>query len=509
MLLNTAEVDRVYACSSEARIHVASVSHSGLAAFSYALRCLDRSLGDIGDDRIWEWIIRFLRRYRFNICASPLPFDHPAVRSEDYEQRLSQIKSTLAAYPSQALLGHEVLKCLESLYSVSKNPLLVEFLRLRQADPKLALLLKESRLIGAVDEYLQSIGFESTIISPSELRQHAVYDQLVIIGAPQWYPSYVIDSPRAATLTFLNFDSVKGDWNWTPTLVNAVVLEPLRSRQVKLASISYSQKNEGTEQDDIYPVVRLEKIEERTLASSTVGAGRGLDGRLVLLDNGYAVFISAQAETKVFSIDLDADIEYQVTQKFVRDLVPGSYILLRASGGGDYVSDVADALLGENASRLRETQARWKQMLRDHIEEFGIELVAEELERLGATKATPGNVNNWISPGFIRQQAPEDLLAVLELICWVGEPDRLIQEMDAIRRAHIHAGKLIRKELIDLIQQEDLGDLTRLGHQEFQLNSGSGCLAGFRILEILQTVLPVPGNRLLVPFQWEDEQWPE
>lgn len=186
--------------------------------------------------------------------------------------------------------------------------------------------------------------------------------------------------------------------------------------------------------------------------------------RLILLAGGCKTFL--QDDTKVIEIsDLiegRADIQ-KIGRKYPRRLVSqlreGDLIVLRTSGSGHYLQDVAKALMLKSGQNdLHETALAWKKMLRDGLETYGSELVASELAKKGFKLNSHKYIWMWTTDQVIRPQSIHmfyELIAVLdELDCSdeITEPLKMVdiwwKQMKEIIRFHMKAGQEIRNALL-------------------------------------------------------------
>ena len=73
------------------------------------------------------------------------------------------------------------------------------------------------------------------------------------------------------------------------------------------------------------------------------------------------------------------------------------FLLLKTSGGGDYIVPLANRILGSEADKLRASQKGWKDRLRKLKNNNGTDWVINELRSLGCSIASPTNLRNWMS----------------------------------------------------------------------------------------------------------------
>ena len=116
---------------------------------------------------------------------------------------------------------------------------------------------------------------------------------------------------------------------------------------------------------------------------------------LLLLASDQAVFLEAEEGSRAYVVALGG--EKELRQVSTRSIEPGTYLVIREGGEGDYIPAIADSLLGANAQELRAAQRRWKIRLQELIDLHGLRHVLGCLKEAGAVRATDMNVRRWAS----------------------------------------------------------------------------------------------------------------
>ena len=475
--------------------------------FAWWLSELERALGDLGEDPCWASILRRLRRYRFNICSTFLPFNHPdfvlAVVPPTDLLRWQQV------YPSTVEIANEVFDLLKKLQSAPANPLLAALENVVFNSSDVAVLIKESRFIPECEELLRERRLVCRVLSTAELRGAQVCDHLVVIGAARWFPEYVFNSPRALRMSVICFDGIANSWRWTPTLIGSRTSQLMSNRELEMPRKQPSSVGARIQPDDVYPVVNLEAL-ARTLSVEPAQGIRTLEAKLVLLESGFAALLNAARGAKFFTIDVEESGSGRVNQTRVEDIAPGLFIVLRTRGGGDYITDMANIILQNDAERLRSRQREWKEELLNVVQDVGMDTALTLLTQEGALRASKNNLDRWIDEASIRPRAEEDFLAILRVIGRPRELRGLLRDMDVIKSAHVQAGQSIRDQLLRQAEAADLRQLVHLGTKEFRLASDQASLTAFRIIDIMPRAIHAVPSHLLQPFRWEEErQWHE
>lgn len=508
------DASKIYECCSHIKIQYHRVDNSQFRSFCLSLKKFERFLGEAAEDNYWRAFLYSLRRYQFCLCAAPVPFNHPTVRKpeilESIQKHLSISKSI---YPNFADGADDIFNQFISLSKSDDNPLLHSLAELCSTSGEVALLLKESHLIYAVEDVLAATDSLRSIelVVPSQLRSSTCYKKLVVIGPTRWFPEYIFSAPRAPDIQIVHYNWIRDKWKPEPvfigsikvaesaifpilnpekandTIGNEVVINHLEPEEILLPSINWNQITKGF----VHPsLVSLDIEDEDT------------EAWLFLLEGGEAVFLDAEAKAMV--IDLEED-EF-VKRIPVVDIEPGMFVLLRTSSGGDYIIPLADRILGENVQRTRELQNEWKTLLRQKVKSIGLLAVSKNLVKLGSLLANEVNVRRWMLNSSIKPRSDKDFEAILR---FVGVGNRLHQFYEAanlLDSAHRRAGKYIRKLLLKQVGQCDLPQLQRLGRMDFELDEADGgSMTAFRVVDMDSELRMIPASKIAQPFEIEHE----
>lgn len=83
--------------------------------------------------------------------------------------------------------------------------------------------------------------------------------------------------------------------------------------------------------------------------------------RLCYLRGQRAVFVAADDGSSCLIIDTAEMGHAAVRRVPVGELEPGHCLILRTSGGGDFIAPLADRIMGDVAEERRAEQSEWKQ----------------------------------------------------------------------------------------------------------------------------------------------------
>lgn len=237
------------------------------------------------------------------------------------------------------------------------------------------------------------------------------------------------------------------------------------------------------ESKELVPVTDWSAIVSSTGAAAEHGGEREqtVDAYLLMLASDQAIYLEAEEGSRAYVVEIAEGKELH--QVSTRSIQSGSYLVTRVGGEGDYIPDIADALLGDEAPRLRAEQLRWTGDLQTLITEIGLAAVCDRLKDAGSGRASPSNARRWASDSSIRTASFADFLAIMQVIGLEPEAESLWRDMDLIDQAHLRAGQRVRALLNREIRQGDTNELERRGWQDYDIAEieGEGALRVARV----------------------------
>jgi hypothetical protein len=238
-----------------------------------------------------------------------------------------------------------------------------------------------------------------------------------------------------------------------------------------------------------------------------------LSARLCHLSGGRAVFVSAHEGASLLVIDLTETGDSIVRRVPADELEPELYLLLRISGGGDFIAPLADRILGPLAAERRAQQAGWKTRLVAAAQKrFGqmsrrelAVCVASNLRSKNLPEACPANIHYWMSSKCIHPRKEEDFAAILAFAGISDRTHELWEAMGEIDRAHRRAGQVIRQMLLQKIATSSLERLKRDGEMTFDLGEhDGGTLSAFQITGLSEEEFQIPSDHIGVLLDSEE-----
>ncbi len=522
--VSLASATGLYSCSDHHRSNIMTVDHVALRQFCRAIAQFEHVLVEAAEDELVKRFVSRLRRHRFDLCFAPLPLKW---RTGDLAQAIDEFAGFCrVSYARLMPYLAQVSRFADELGKSDDNPLLgaIEDCFESGHAERGALLLMAPRLAADAQQILaQSNKLRSIrVVSEHELRLPVCYDHLVTIGPRDRFPDFIFTAPRAHVVTAVRYVWLRDSWMSKPAFLGAV-RRPHASADVAASSeISPRQAAElglpdGSQLDfgDALWGIDWAALSRR-MAREVAEAHdqEEMEARIVVLASGMAVWLEVGEDAKALLLDLDGDEDTdeesasEIRRVPTSQLWPGMFLLLRTSGGGDYIVTIADKLLGTRAEPLRGIQEKWKSALRWRVRSNGLLETCVELLDAGSRRANETNVRNWMSGRNIRPRDYADFCAIMRVTGLESFAREVWQAADDIDTAHRKAGFVLRKELLKQVLSADMMKLHRTGRMDFQVPGlEGGGLSAFRIEHLRAETAVVPSFRLGRPFNLEDSEW--
>ena len=501
------DVNLVYQNSQKCRINYYTVEHEQFQDFCFGLSQLDRYIKreNLDDDECWKDFLLTLKRYRYQLCSTPIPFNSPEIVEKINLHRLKQeLRKFQLIYPEISHLAKQVFNQFYTLIQLSDNPLLdyVEH-HLYNSDYQsraTPVLLQRSRQIPLVNNYQLS---NLELLIPSKLRDCEGYEKLTVIGCSRWFPEHIFSAPRAKEINVVHYDWFKDKWKAKPVFVASQNFEQENKKDENTSVIKNTRAAKLDPEEILLPTIDINEIAKQYSHSSSNNVDK-IEANLFSLEGDTGVFLDK--ETKTFIIDITEEYDSIVARKSVAKIERDMFILLRTQGGGDYIKETADKILhqsGENTTKLRKLQKEWKLYLKNMINRTNLYSVCVRLGREGCKLANSEiSIRNCISENYIKPRNKNDFRIILELIGLGHRFDEFYNAACLISKAHQKAGHYLGKLLRQNIENYDLNELEQKGTMEFRLDEeDSGSLTAFRVLDISTKTFSVPFSQHGKPFE--------
>ncbi len=486
------------------------VQHALLKDFSFGMKRLVAHLGESVEDELWRAPLALLKRYWFFLLSAPVRFDLDFLLDQSALSGVIQNHAMYAAVdPVAAGLLKKVAGLAFQLSALPDNPLLNALVR---SCPKglgdTLFLLRGSRLIPTVEKLLRRHPATSgvRVVTKSQLNKEDIHaKRLVVVGAASWFPDFVIQAPRAEEVVVVRYEWIREQRREKSRFIDGwALLNPSDADATAGAFLTEIDSGDlSILASELISPINWAEIHAITLGNEYPTDIEDVPARLAVLEGGFAVYVEEDTTASVLTINLDVEHQQRVARLSALQLRAGMFIVLRSSGGSDYIVTMADKLMGPSAALFRSQQQDWKSKLRAMVRKSSLLEVSVNLLDAGSTKkAYETNVRNWISVRNIKTNDYADFAAIMKVIGLAEKTEEYWNSMSNIARHHQRAGQQIRRLLLRRLQVTDLSDLQRLGYLDISLpEAGAGTLTAFRIVALEPTTRLIPANQLNHPFE--------
>jgi hypothetical protein len=523
--LSIGSATEVYGDASRCEIIRHWVDHAALADFSRSLRALVHSLGDEGKDEYWRNTLGPIRRLAFTFCSSPLPFARAAaLAGTDWGKVNRQLRLCQQLFPDSHEALASLVQKLQLLSAETSSPLIGPLEGIARQNGGLCVVIRNPRMNQAVAAYFEeSVNLRNArVVSATQLRGAHACNVLAAIGPCGWHPEYIFSAPRAPIIHVISFRWIRDGWRPGPIFLHNSGAPEGKNPSHRIGAtprVDGESNPHDPSPSDILPLDLLPPMPVFAgtglpcTGSQSFTGGETVPARLCHLSGSRAVFVAADDGASSLIIDMSEMGRAAVGRAPADELEPGQYLLLRTSGGGDFIAPLADRILGDSAAKRRSEQAEWKNLLIARaVERFGAagrrELSAQvcsDLQSRGLSQSRPANVHYWMSSKCIRPRKEEDFVAILTFAGLEARAQELWSAMGEIDRAHRRAGHLIRRMLLQKIAETSLQPLERDGEMDFDLgDNDGGTLSAFQITDIVADEFEVPTDRIGVLLDTEE-----
>lgn len=502
------ETTALYDAAAGLQVKRVCVEDEAICAFSNAVQRLKQRLGDDAADSYWRPVMARLSRVRWELVTVPLPLHHPAFGLGDSVAFIRhRLQNCVDVFPSYVDETSEVAALLANLAPRADDPLSDAVRSLGLDGRKAFLLLRDARYAAAVEEALGGPP-RLTVLTPPQLSDSPVRDAAAVIGPARWFPPHVFAAPRARHLYIAQYQWLRDD-----ALDPRIFAGSRMGAGGRGASLP-AYAGGGTPGTVLDPAELMPVTDWTAIASGTGGSAQGgleqpdtVDAYLLLLASEQAVYVEAEDGSRAFVVDLGSSRELHVVP--TRSIQPGTYIVNRVGGEGDYIPAIADSILGDHAPRLRASQQRWKDPLRELVQSIGVQAMLFRLEAAGAERGKRGNLRRWLSAGSIRTELYTDFAALMQVAGLAEETAELWGDMELIDKAHHRAGQRVRSLLVKEILEGDTRDLEVRGWQDYHVEEieGEGALRVARVEARHPDVLRVNSRQTRQLLDVERDLW--
>lgn len=302
-------------------------------------------------------------------------------------------------------------------------------------------------------------------------------ERLFFIGTPSFFDRKFSEMFFANETIFLGYacfeNDIKPAYSFTNLISNKLIINTVYQ------GVSLEAGRDGVNYQKAIKEPLESYNEEKIIKNLEVNQNkqkRNIQAKIAHIFNNNFTFLPTEQSVTIIEKE-----NFKIQQVKVKNIEPGDLLLFRTHSGSTLIKEVADDILGNNASRFRKLQEQWKKRLRSSMKKQGIETVVDILKRrYGISYVNPLNLNNWVSPLCIKPDALREILIALKFD--KKEQQDIISASDKIRAAHIKAGHKISKSLINEINGKMEEAIGEKGYYKFESKEFKG--ASFNIEEV-------------------------
>jgi hypothetical protein len=497
--------NEIFRCIQDLTLEYHNIEYPELRNYSINLRRFFANLGDARFDDYWRDKKWELRRIVFLLSAAPLDKKYLIKEISKLVRFLEdQIDGCDKLYPNLSGNFSKLVSIANSLLSTDLDTIMNTVGNIiGNSAGTIAVLIKDSKLIPIVEQNFKDPGHRNVeIVSINSLKNDMCFDNLIIVGPanPRWYPDFVFSSPRARIIHVIKYRWTKGTWrpsNAFPKPLKSADLPNIINEEDESEFIG-----ELIDPEFILPTIDFSNIIRKAEQEFSVHDDETeyVDALVGYLENEQIVFLDSDDNSIVRIIDVH-DETMPIKKIAVKELEPDMFLILRTSGGGDYIVPIANRIMGDLAESARSMQKEWKDRLRRLVRIKGMNWVLKGLRSYGCRIARSSNVRNWMSYRSIKTSEFSDFQAILKLVGLDDSSQEIWRQMELIHRAHIQAGFHLTKLLLNVVRTADFRDLIRLGTMTFKLpDRDAGRMTAFRIKSISSETVPIPSSKIGIPL---------
>ncbi len=486
--------------SSNTRYQKLDIRHKKFQEFYISFLKFKSRLGDLHKESYWLDYIRTLSRYRFRCAVSPLPFNHISNISglDNYDDLKKKTRDCDEFFPEFKTHSNNLLELYRDLSESEINPFnekLEEILK-KFYQKNCALILKSQSSYEFISKLFDNNKYLS-ILKETEYRKSSnSYDLVIFLGHHSWYKHYLFTSIKSKNLIGICYDFIGGK-----KIEPLEFSHPLWERNI--TSIKHEEQNLNFDKyifdspEETANDIEIEYIQKNIDKKYGDTSEEQLNARLVNLAGNYIAFLRNHQgiDTTQDVLKFSPDISFKSTE--VTEIETGDYILLRTGADRDLIFTEANKLMGQNSKIYRKLQIEWKHRLKDYILNNGWENGSlhnrEYQEKITLMKLKNKGVNinlsklrRWANDEkLIKPNNDNDFILILkELFPNEKNINKYSNAMSIIYNKHISAGSIVRKKILNQIQNSDLLSLEQNGFQEFKIPDTKASISVFKVLKI-------------------------
>lgn len=330
-----------------------------------------------------------------------------------------------------------------------------------------------------LDQYLKVGEVKFRIMRDKDFVDLGIYGDVVIfLGTPSYFAHKFSEIFYAEYTMFLGYSCFENQLVKRKSFSNLINQNDVINTLYK--DVIIEKGFSGLDYRETFITSKEKKTEEVIINQFIKNTGDSIENKVeaklaTISHNNYIFLPIGQ---KINIIDRES---LKISQVKVRELTFGDLLVFRTQNASNLIREVADKILGTNASNYRGKLERWKRKLRFNVERKGIDKVSSILmRRYGLKVAKEQNIKNWISSYSIKPTCLDELLDIFNFDS--KEKKEIIHASNEIFSAHISAGHQISQALMNELDKNLESLIDENGFYTFKSNEFEG--ASFNIEEI-------------------------
>ena len=217
--------NRIYSNCAKFEINRINIENTELKDYCFSLKTLIKQIGELTEEAFWKQALSPLRRYRYELCSTPLPFNCPSPATINRIESLAvQVDSCKAYYPNYSDAYNNIVNMAQCLITRPDNPMLDEIKSeiLPNNNGNVALLIKEPMMVSYVEQILYVVHI--SVFTPYQLKVDMIFDKLVVVGPTSLFASceFIFHTLRASQIYFYKFHWLSDRWKPEPLFASNV-----------------------------------------------------------------------------------------------------------------------------------------------------------------------------------------------------------------------------------------------------------------------------------------------
>jgi len=373
----------------------------------------------------------------------------PPSNFEGLQDRTIDLSNKLTEYDLDRLSG--LKQCLKTIYSLNVHPFLEEVEKIKNKFRTICVVHNKESHHKKIANILEAHGISADLKSNQPYKYNKIYDAIVLFGKPEWYDG-LISFPPTEHLFFLMYD-----WDFTNFKIKPLFPD-VPSLKGTMPTLIDDSKNYNPKVDldsSIDETIDRDLIRSRLNELDKYDRDEGNINSclLTLFDDQYAVFVPYTSDYKL-SVLVKQNNHYDLIPIHTKNLRNGMWYLDRGFSSDEIKKKLSVKKYGQEYTTAVEHQKRWKRLLSEKINRWGINWAVSELRNRGAVNARSYNVTNWASFDTIRPNEDKDLKAILNLVLLEEDFKKIATSAKIIKKCHKKVGFQITDMLKEEIERE-------------------------------------------------------